>query len=628
MSVLDQSLGNPRIEDQTTASGTTPTVGPTGTTAQAAELLIGVIGTEGPVEDADGTWGNSFTAGPRAGTTGGTANTNWTVSMGYRIVSATGAYTAQKSGITSRNWAAAIATFKTENIIPPSAYDILLGRPTKDSIAVNAIINQGGQAYFEYGTAPGIYTAQTAVLPATAGEPVKVVISGLVPNEEYYYRLRFQPTGSTVWLLGEEYSFLTKRARGETFRFTITSDSHLGQTFSGNTPARYEDTTMNVAADNPDFHLDLGDAFIMSEADNQTEANNIYVAQRPYFGNFSHSAPVFLAIGNHENEEGWNLDDTPFSKALGSIIARKNYFLNPIPDGFYSGNIDLLPAIGGDQYRADYYAWEWGDALFVVLDPFQYTMIKPYGDVAGSGEDNDEAVSGDQWNWTLGQQQYNWFKRTLQNSNAKFKFVFAHHVVGGQLDTSGGSGGAGPPTYVRGGAMAAPYFEWGGNNANGTPGFTSHRNSADFGTTPIHQLMIDNGVSAFFHGHDHQFVHEVRDGIVYQLVPSAGMTGYGFDLYDGSTYDISGGNLPNAGHVRVTVSPTQATVAYYRIDTAGVTYSYTIAAPLGPYSPYGDVLPTDCDVDGSDLAAWIAAFSHGGMDVADFAANFGKTSCL
>jgi len=27
-------------------------------------------------------------------------------------------------------------------------------------------------------------------------------------------------------------------------------------------------------------------------------------------------------------------------------------------------------------------------------------------------------------------------------------------------------------------------------------------------------LMIDNGVSAFFHGHDHQFAYEVRDGIV------------------------------------------------------------------------------------------------------------------
>ncbi len=74
INVLDQFLGNPKIEDQTTETGTTPTVGPTGTTEQANELLIGVIGTNGPVEDAAGTWGNSFINGPREGTTGGDAD--------------------------------------------------------------------------------------------------------------------------------------------------------------------------------------------------------------------------------------------------------------------------------------------------------------------------------------------------------------------------------------------------------------------------------------------------------------------------------------------------------------------------------------------------------------------------
>ena len=59
-------------------------------------------------------------------------------------------------------------------------------------------------------------------------------------------------------------------------------------------------------------------------------------------------------------------------------------------------------------------------------------MQKPYGTVTGSGEDipEDEAFGGDQWNWTLGQQQYNWFKQTLQESTAKFKFVFSHQLVG------------------------------------------------------------------------------------------------------------------------------------------------------------------------------------------------------
>ena len=58
---------------------------------------------------------------------------------------------------------------------------------------------------------------------------------------------------------------------------------------------------------------------------------------------------------------------------------------------------------------------------------------------------------------------------------------------------------------------------------------------------PIHQLLMANDVSAFFHGHDHQYAYEMRDGIVYQELPSAGFSGYGFSLYSESdpVYDQS-----------------------------------------------------------------------------------------
>ena len=122
-----------------------------------------------------------------------------------------------------------------------------------------------GDVYFEYGTTSGDYSAgQTGVLSATAGTPVETVIGGLSSSAQYFYRLVFRASGTSVWIPGEEYTFHTQRAPGESFTFTILSDSHLGQTFSSNTPERYEQTTMNVAADHPDFHLDLGDAFIVS----------------------------------------------------------------------------------------------------------------------------------------------------------------------------------------------------------------------------------------------------------------------------------------------------------------------------------------------------------------------------
>ena len=300
---------------------------------------------------------------------------------------------------------------------------------------------------------------------------------------------------------------------GSTFVFTVISDSHAQYN------TQYQQAMQNVNNDHPDFHLDLGDTFYTDNMSTQSAVNNAYLAQRPYMDLVGHSAPIFLSSGNHENEEGWNFDDTP-NQAIMSINARKLYYPTPITDGFYSGNDDTLAAIDGDHFREDYYAWEWGDALFVVIDPFQYTMNLPYTPLAG--ETNDEVVSGDQWNWTLGQQQFNWFKQTIQNSDAKFKFVLSHQVVGGQLNVSSGAGG---PGYVRGGATRHRTSSGAERTQMAPTVFATKR--AGWGDDPIHQLMIDNGVSAYFHGHDHEYAYEVRDGIVYQEVPSPSMTGYG-----------------------------------------------------------------------------------------------------
>jgi hypothetical protein len=443
----------------------------------------------------------------------------------------------------------------------------LLGRPTNSSVTINVVADTGMDVYFQYGTESGVYTGQTVMTSSVANQPTEVVIDGLQDNTRYYYRMVYREVGSTTWVYRGEHSFHTQRATGSTFTFTIISDSHMNG--GGGNAALYQKTLNNVLTDNPDFHLDLGDTFWMDGVTSSTTANQRYLKQRQYMGTISHSVPIFVSPGNHENEEGWNFDDTP-SKALLSVNARKLYYPNPISDNFYSGNTDnTLTAIDGDHLREDYFAWEWGDALFVVFDPLQYTMIKPYAGSPG-GEDNDEAVIGDRWSWTLGEQQYQWFKQTLQNSNAKFKFVFAHHMVGG---TEG---------YVRGGAAAVPYCEWGGYNTDGTTwGFDVKRPGWD---APIHPLMVANGVTAFFHGHDHEYAFEERDGIVYQLVPSPSMTGYGFNLYhESDPYTIR--VLPNPGHLRVTVSPSQVTVDYVATTGGTVNYTYTITANSGNHPP-------------------------------------------
>ncbi len=468
--------------------------------------------------------------------------------------------------------------------------DELLGRPEDDSITINIVPPSDIVYHYQYGLTPGANTQSTGNVAAAAGQPSEITITGLTPNTQYYYRMQYHaPTdGMDDWVNRTEHSFWTQRSPGSAFIFTVTSDSH--QNFN----IAEQNAMTNILNEHPDFNIDLGDTFLLDGSTNQNTVNDRYLAYREpvYFDKIGSSVPIFLASGNHEDEEGWNLDDS-FSIALASIQARKWYYPTPINDGFYTGNTDILAAIDtatyGDQYREDYYAWTWGDALFVVIDEFQYTMHNPYGSTAGEGGDDPKTCEytndpNCQWNWTLGAQQYQWFKQTLENSHARYKFIFSHNMLGGKLQAEAGT----PAGYVRGGCEGAPYFEWGGKNADGSEGFADRRSTV-YGAdaVPIRQLMMENGVSAYFHGHDHQYVYETCDGMVYQEVPSPGMTGSGFNVYtqgDHGTYNTVK-ILPNSGHLRISVTPTLATVDYISSSSTSqtVNYTYTIApSATGP----------------------------------------------
>jgi uncharacterized repeat protein (TIGR02543 family) len=449
----------------------------------------------------------------------------------------------------------------------------LLGRPTKNSISISVLPDANISLYYEYGTSTGVYTAQTSTVTATGGQPKVVEISGLTANTKYYYRMQYSPNGGSGWIARPEYSFWTQRNSSSTFTFTITSDSHVNVGGLGN-GTEWTKTLNNVAADHPDFEIDLGDTFGMDSVTNVSGAETVYKNQYQYFNLVSASSPIYLSPGNHEQQEAWHLDDTGDIATSLPVIgtnAQNKFFLNPIPNSFYGGNTDTsTSALDGDHYKEDYYSWTWGDALFVVIDPFWYTTTKPFTGNTGGGENHDTG-SGDRWDWTLGLQQFNWLKTTLSNSHASYKFIFAHHMVGGSDD------------YVRGGANPANLDEWGGYNDsdNGaTWGWDTHRDVSQWGSEPVRQILIDNQVSAFFHGHDHQYGYEKRDGIVYQALPAAGFTGNGFNIYTtGNGYTIKA--LPSDGHLRVTVGPAQTTVDYVQSTGASVAYSYNIT-PAGP----------------------------------------------
>jgi hypothetical protein len=158
--------------------------------------------------------------------------------------------------------------------------------------------------------------------------------------------------------------------------------------------------------------------------------------------------------------------------------------------------------------------------------------------------------------------------------------------------------------------------EMGGKNEDGTTdAWTTER--AGWGSDPIHQILAQTGVSAVFHGHDHQYAYEMRDGVVYQSVPTSGWGDgqSGFNMYTtGNGYTIRA--LPNTGHLRVTVAPDETTVQYYRVgQTSPATNGTYTILPTVVSSTLGDV-NADGNVDSTD--ALIELSSDVGIDTSQY----------
>jgi len=450
-----------------------------------------------------------------------------------------------------------------------------LGIPTDKSVMLNLEANKAVEVYVEYGSASGAYTGQTPTATYAAGTPFEIKLQSSNPaapfqaNRRYFYRVRYRAPGEAVFRARGERSFQTARPRGTPFTFTITADPHLDEITS---QPLFTLAMRNIGADNPDFHVDLGDIFMTDKMPTILPGLTVNygliefraVTLRNNFAEFCHSVPFMFTLGNHEAEYRYVYDaDRSAAKdnnlASWDIIARKRYFAIPVPDGaFYTGSAETRFVFGKNELLENYYAWEWGDALFVVLDPYNNTLSNP------------NANPADNWRWSLGKAQYDWLKTALQTSRAKYKFLFMHHLVGG-IESA------------RGGVEAAHRYEWGGKNADDTEGFAAKRAGWDM---PIHQLLVANKVSAVFHGHDHFYGYQQLDGIVYQECPQPGTANFSTASAGDGKY-VQGTILPNSGHLRVTVSPENTKVEYVRaalltqetatLKNRTISHTYTMA---------------------------------------------------
>lgn len=488
----------------------------------------------------------------------------------------------------------------------PSLYNTVLGRPTDSSIAISVLAGKAGDAaYVEYSTTTNATKTslagaqQSAAVTSVAGEPIVVELTGLTKDTLYYYRVHYQAIGQGD-APDNVHSFRTQRAKGATFHFGVQGDTHPERANNKMFHADLFTLTMQQVRDRqPDLYFMLGDDFsiekiiqnfkdanygaghvfqrsvegvasyatyqslakplsqsMITDGVSAPQSNAAYREMREmYLGLMANATSLMLTNGNHEQAHLANLGGIFTNASIWAADARLKYYPLPAPGGFYTGDETKIGSMNGyptlaaaDGYLRDYYAFTWGDALFVTIDPYWHSAtISPDSTLFDDPEPK--------WGATLGDVQYAWLKKTLETSDAKWKFVFAHHVNGNN----------------RGAAAIVGVQEWGGE-----PGFKENRPGWD---KPIHQLFKDTNVTIFFQGHDHMFARESVDGVVYQEVPSPGDNSYfayncdaygppaitwqgppGYGVYDPS-YSV---RMPNTGFLDVTVTPDHVRVDYIR----------------------------------------------------------------
>ncbi|MGA0833992.1 MAG: metallophosphoesterase [Candidatus Kapaibacteriota bacterium] len=414
----------------------------------------------------------------------------------------------------------------------------LLGRPTDDEITVHVIFDERAEVCVEYGRVDGAINAATSWQIAEPLIPVVIRIEGLVADTKYRYQLCHRLPGSEEITRRAERMFHTARKPGSEFTFVVQADPHVDEQSD---TSLYRRCLQNQLEDQPDFMIDLGDIFMSDKLkgpSGRIERDTIRYRcdlLRTLYEPTVHSVPLFIALGNHEGEAGWQLNGTADNVAVWGTLERKHYYCNPEPNRFYSGDTTSYPFVGR---RQAYYAWTWGDATFIVLDPYWHTRPKP------------DSLTG--WRWTLGKEQYDWLRHTLENKRTTFTFVFAHQLIGGDPDG-------------RGGVEFADLYEWGGNGLNGEREFEQERAGWEM---PIKDLLTQHRVNIFFHGHDHFYGQQEKDCLIYQETPQPSHPNFQTAGQAQRYGYLSGVILPNAGHLRINVNPDRVRVEYVRAYTA------------------------------------------------------------
>lgn len=380
---------------------------------------------------------------------------------------------------------------KNEAHASPVVTSKLSGSPTPDSFKLEISSNAAVNIFVEYGYSSNRLTLKSKTVVIKSASHTLIEINNLRSKSTIYYRVRYQTTGLKTFLALPTKSIVTASATSNG-TFAIQADPHMDENSSEEV---YLGTLKEIVAASPAFLMDLGDIFMVDKLQDKSETNirARFTLMKNYYKELG-AIPLKICLGNHDGELGYSKFNTK--------SYRKEYF----PE---------------ETYDLAYYSFTGPDQLHIVLDPFTYTTKSPTS--AG-------------WEWTLGKTQYDWLVTTLKNSTQRHKFIYIHHLLVGDQTS-------------RGGIEIAMRNEWGGQNVDGTYGFDQNR--PNWGK-PIHQLLLDYKVGFVFKGHDHLYVKQELDGIIYQTLPQPSHPGEKLDV---AQYGyISGKGVGGSGFLKVSTS--------------------------------------------------------------------------
>jgi 3',5'-cyclic AMP phosphodiesterase CpdA len=437
---------------------------------------------------------------------------------------------------------APVAGFRPGVSVDPSGFELvgapLVFAPTANGFSINVALRFGDPLDLRARVRDLAYPNWTEVgRPASpAPDVAQWSVGRLAPGRSYEFEIRVaatKPADDGPHRLLYAGRALTAPVAGTPFSFALITDSHIPPRSplpdATDVSAYIESTLASVAADvrtvDPDFVIDLGDTLDFHEfgfndpPPDSSWTRLGYLNYRRVLGDTLRRAAHFPVVGNWDGETGcFTTEEIERSRSQRLLYL-------PGPD-------DRTYAEGGSPTQ-DYYAFTWGDALFVVLNVMTYTpTCHRLSDDSGLPDD-----------WTLGAAQLAWLDRTLAGATSKWRFLFIHHTVGGAAGDFENS------AYGRGGGQAAAIGE----------------------QAVIHDMMRRYGVQVFFYGHDHVCTDMVVDGIHYTLPGSAGAP---WKFVEGETgYQTF---WPDSGFARVQVAPDSVQVDFVPMGGGAPLFGYTL----------------------------------------------------